>query len=78
MTTNTHTVHIRQGHGRGSVSMDERGDFLMYANYDFTLVTGAGETPEFHREVMMRVIDEQHKSLKEYLQGANFWSMYKA
>ncbi len=63
---NHNKASIRLGHVLGSLSGKEAGDVMLSANFEFTLVTGAEETPELHRERgIMRGIDGTHKRLKE-------------
>ncbi len=69
----TYTAKIHVGYGRGSSTMQESGDILMSVDFVFTLVTGAEETPETHREQAMRVIDELHETLKGCACAQDFW-----
>ena len=61
----TYTAKFHMGYGRCSSTMQEPGDILMSVDFVFTLVTGAEETHETHREQAMRVIDELHETLKK-------------
>ncbi len=45
--------------------MQEPGDIMMSGKFEFILVTGVEETPESHRERVVRVIDELTTSLKQ-------------
>ncbi len=69
-----YTAKIRVGYGRGSNTMQEPGDILMSEDFEFTLVTGADENLETHRELVIRVIEELHKTLEEDCTcGQEFW-----
>lgn len=73
---NIHTANVRGGYGHGSDTIQEPGDIMMSVDYNFALVTALGETPDTHKELVMRVIDELFKSLKECAcdrQGGDFW-----
>jgi hypothetical protein len=69
----THTANVRGEYGRGSDTMQEPGDILMSVDYKFALVTGPEETPETHKTLVMRVIDELHKALEESACAPDFW-----
>jgi len=73
---NIHTANVRGGYGHGSDTIQEPGDIMMSVDYNFALVTALGETPDTHKELVMRVIDELFQSLKECAcdkQGGDFW-----
>ena len=78
MTTSTYTATIRLGHGIRSVSGQEPGDVIMHSKFEFKLVTAAEDTPESHRELVMRVIDELHKTLKECTCNDEFFAKTSA
>ncbi len=63
----------RPGSNPGPITRQEPGDILMSADFEFTLVTGAKETLETHSELVLRVIDELHKALKECACAQDFW-----
>ena len=72
---NIHTANVRGGYGHGSDTIQEPGDIMMSVDYEFALVTALGETPDTHKELVMRVIDELFKSLKECAcdKQGDFW-----
>ncbi len=53
--------------------MQEPGDIIMSVDYKFALVTALGKTPETHKALVMRVIDELHKTLEECACAPDFW-----
>jgi hypothetical protein len=57
--------NLHLAHGYGSAGMQEPGDIMTSGKFEFTLVTGAEETPETHREQVKCGTDTLHKRLKE-------------
>ncbi len=50
---------------------------MMSANFDFKLITADTETPEAHKQLVMRVIHELCKSLREKASGPGFWGFWQ-
>jgi len=72
---NMHTANVRGEYGHGSDTMQEPGDIMIYVTYKFALVTTREETPDTHKELVMRVIDELYQVLKgQCASAADFWA----
>ena len=72
MTTNTYKATLQLGYGRGSDTLTEPGDILMSAQFELTLVSGVGESPKSHRELVLRAADDMNKNFKEWVCSDNF------
>jgi hypothetical protein len=68
-----HKASLHLSHGCGSTRIQPPGDIMMSGKFEFILVTGVEETPESHRERVMRVIDELTNTLKECVCAQDFW-----
>jgi hypothetical protein len=69
----TYTAKMYVGYGRGSDNMQEPGDVLMSVEFEFMLVTSAEETPETHKDLVLRVTNELHETLKGCACAQDFW-----
>ncbi len=65
MIMTSHMASLHLAHGYGSTAMQEPGDIMTSGKFEFTLVTGAEETPDTHREQVICGTDTLHKRVTE-------------